>query len=264
MPEIMIAQKLGSILQITNNDPDSRNSLNLRFYEGFRDKLEEAGQDPSVGAIVLTGAGPFFCSGGNLTRLKQRAASPYEERRAGIEEHLHAMIRAMRACPKPVIAAVEGGAAGAGVSLAFACDMVVSARDAMYSIAYVKIGLTPDGGASAFFGQALPRQLVSELAMTGVAISADRLHDFGLVNTLTEPGEALRKAREIGEKLSAGPVRALGGIKNLCWESQSNTLEQQLELEARTMAEALGSEEGREGIDAFLEKRKPDFAKLRG
>lgn len=263
MAERLIVRQLGPILEITNNDPASRNSLSLEFYDGFRDTLDGAGKDSSVGAIVLTGAGPFFCSGGDLNRLKQRAASPYEERRAGIEEHLHAMIRAIRACPKPVIAAVEGGAAGAGVSLAFACDMVVSARDAAYSIAYVKIGLTPDGGATAFFSRALPRQLVCELAFTGAPISAERLHGFGLVNALTEPGGALTRASEIAEKLSAGPARALAGIKDLCWRGQSNTLEQQLALEASLMAGALGSDEGQEGIDAFLEKRKPDFAKLR-
>ncbi|MCB1512188.1 MAG: enoyl-CoA hydratase/isomerase family protein, partial [Hyphomicrobiaceae bacterium] len=129
----------GAVLTVTNNNPASRNALSPEFYQGLRDLCDEASHDESVRAIVLTGAGDFFCSGGNVNGLKQRSESDISVRRASIAK-LHGMIRSMRACRKPIIAAVEGGAAGAGVALALACDMVVAARGAYLSVAYVRIG----------------------------------------------------------------------------------------------------------------------------
>lgn len=258
MSEKVTAQQNGAVLTVINNDPDTRNSLSIEFYAGFSAQLERAGRDPSIGAVVLTGAGEFFCSGGNLSRLQQRTRGTAEERRAGIEK-LHSMIRAIRDCPVPVIASVEGGTAGAGVSLAFACDMVISANNAKYSVAYVKVGLSPDGGASSFLSQALPRQLVSELLLTGSAISAQRLQQFGLINMLVEPGKALEAAIGMAKKICAGPTRAQRRIKRLCAEACSNDLHQQLDLEASLMTESLGDSEAKEGIKAFFDKRQPNF-----
>jgi enoyl-CoA hydratase/carnithine racemase len=157
---------------------------------------------------------------------------------------------------------VEGGAAGAGASLAVACDLIVAARDAYFSVAYIKIGLTPDGGATAFLGAALPRQMVSEMVFTGDRIAAERLHGLGMVNRLTGPGQALEGALELATRLAHGPAHALAEGKRLINQARLNPLQAQLDLEADGIATALGGDEGREGIAAFLEKRKPDFRNL--
>ena len=257
----LILERKGRVLVATNNDPATRNSMNWDFYDGLREAVEAASADRSIGAIVLTGAAGFFCSGGNVHGLKERSRADYPTRRSSVEK-LHAMILAMRACRKPIIAAVDGGAAGAGASLAAACDLVVAARDAYFSIAYVKIGLTPDGGATAFFGAALPRQLLAEMVFTGDRIPVERLYDLGMINRLTEPGQSLPIALELAARLAEGPADALAVGKRLIDQARLNTLEAQLDLEAEGIATAIGGPEGREGIAAFLEKRKPDFRKL--
>ena len=257
----LILERHGRVLVAINNDPASRNALSWDFYDGFREAVEKAAHDPEVGAIVVTGAGGFFCSGGNVNGLKERSTADYPTRRSSVDK-LHAMILAMRACPKPIVAAVDGGAAGAGASLAAACDLIVAARDAYFSVAYIKIGLTPDGGATAFLGAALPRQLLSEMVFTGDRIPAERLQALGMVNRLAEPGKSLETALELANRLADGPAHALAEAKQLINGARHNDLETQLELEAEGIATAMGGAEGREGIAAFLEKRKPDFRNL--
>ncbi|HUS54251.1 MAG TPA: enoyl-CoA hydratase family protein [Thermohalobaculum sp.] len=259
--ERLILERKGRVLIATNNDPATRNSLNWDFYDGFREAVEATSGDAGIGAIVLTGAAGFFCSGGNVNALQERAQADYPTRRSSVDK-LHAMILAMRACPKPIIAAVDGGAAGAGASVAAACDLVVAARDAYFSVAYVKIGLTPDGGATAFLGTALPRQLMAEMVFTGDRIPVERLYTLGLINRLTEPGQSLPTALEMATRLADGPAAALAVGKRLIDQARLNGLKEQLDYEADGIATALGGPEGREGIAAFLEKRKPDFRSL--
>ena len=259
--EKLILERQGRVLVATNNDPATRNSLSWDFYEGFREAVEAASVDAGIGAVVVTGAAGFFCSGGNVSGLQERAQADYPTRRSSVDK-LHAMILAMRACPKPIIAAVDGGAAGAGASLAAACDLVVAARDAYFSVAYIKIGLTPDGGATAFLGTALPRQLMAEMVFTGDRIPVERLYTLGLVNRLTEPGQSLPTALEMAARLADGPAAALAVGKRLIDQARLNGLKEQLDHEADGIATALGGAEGREGIAAFLEKRKPDFRGL--
>jgi len=261
MTRKLTLERRDRVLVATIDDPATRNALGWDFYDPFREAVEEAAEDPEVGAIVLTGAGGFFSSGGNVHGLKERSEADYAQRRASVDK-LHAMILAMRACPKPIVAAVEGGAAGAGASLAMACDMVVAAEGAYLSIAYVRIGLTPDGGATAFLGAALPRQLVAEMVMTGDRIPVERLHALGLVNRVAAAGQALEAALALAGRLADGPARALATAKRLIGRAASSTLEDQLEAEAEAIAAAIGGPEGREGIAAFLAKRKPDFRGL--
>ena len=255
----IITSAVGGVLTVTNSDPTTRNALSPAFYDGFRKTLENAATNPAVRAIVVTGAGEFFCSGGNVSGLKERSESLYADRRKGVDK-LHSMIRAMRACPKPIIAAIEGGAAGAGVSLALASDIVVAARGAYLSVAYVKIGLTPDGGATALLSAALPRQLVSEMVWTGDRIGVERLHDLGLINRLTDPGDALTEAKAFAARLATGARDAIATGKALIAAAEHADFESHLDSEADGIATALGSAEGREGISAFLEKRRPDFS----
>ena len=263
MSEVLLTRREGAVLVLSNNNPAARNALSPAFYAALTQALAAAQDDPSVGAIVLTGEGGHFCSGGDLRQLATRRELPIEERRAKLEG-LHDLVRAVRDCRKPVIAAVEGAAAGAGLSLALACDMLVAAKNAVFSVAYVKVGLTPDGGATAFLAEFVSRQVLTELCLTGERISGERLHALGPVNRLSEPGQAQADAVALAAQVATGPDQAMALIKDLCRQAPRNTLEEQLELEAQYMVRSQESEESREGIGAFLEKRAADFTKLRG
>ncbi|WP_208978359.1 enoyl-CoA hydratase-related protein [Pseudovibrio denitrificans] len=164
----------------------------------------------------------------------------------------------MKSCAKPVIAAVDGGAAGAGVSLALACDFVVADRQAEFTLAYVKVGLVPDGGATASLSRLIPRQLLTEMCLLGQPVSAERLHQLGVVNVLSDK-PALVEANLLADRIAQGPAGAQASIKRLVAASDSNSFEAQMDLERDTMAEALGGDEAQEGINAFLERRVPEF-----
>lgn len=258
----LLGHREGAVLVLSNNNPAARNALSPAFYVALTQALQDAQGDPTVGAIVLTGEGGHFCSGGDLRQLTKRRELPPEERRAKLES-LHDLIRAVRDCPKPVIAAVEGAAAGAGLSLALACDLLVTTPSAFFSVAYVKVGFTPDGGATAFLAEFVSRQVLTELCLTGERISGERLHALGAVNRLAEPGAALAQAVALAAQVAAGPYQAMARIKTLCRNAYVHTLEEQLEQEAQFMVRSQETEESREGIAAFLEKRQPDFAMLR-
>jgi enoyl-CoA hydratase/carnithine racemase len=262
MSQVLVTRREGAVLVLSNNNVAARNALSFEFYTAVTDALRDAARDASVGAIVLTGEGGHFCSGGDLRQLAKRRELSVQERRVRLEG-LHDLIRAVRDCPKPVIAAVEGAAAGAGLSLAMACDMLVAAKDAKFTVAYVKVGLTPDGGATAFLAEFVSRQVLTELCLTGAPISGERMHALGAVNRLVESGHALSMAVELATEISTGPQNAMSRIKHLCRHAMRNSLDEQLELEAQSMVEAMGGDESKEGIDAFLNKRSPNYTPLR-
>ncbi len=253
----------GPALRIINDNPASRNALSAEYVEALTEAVENAGADRSVAAVILSGAGRFFCSGGDLNILIRRREMDLAWRIDSIAI-LHRAILAIRACPKPVIAAVEGGAAGAGASIALACDLIVAARDAYFAVSYLRVGLTPDGGATAFLSEALPRQLVNEILMFGDKIPVSRLHALGAINRICDAGAAESEAQALAARLWRVGPSALGNAKALAVSARENALEAQLDLEAQNMAEAQGGDEAAEGIAAFLDKRKPDFTRFRG
>jgi enoyl-CoA hydratase/carnithine racemase len=172
--------------------------------------------------------------------------------------HFHDWIREIQ---KPVIAAVEGTAAGAGFSLALACDLIVAAEDARFVMAYVKVGLSPDGGGTAFLTQAIPRQTAMEILLDGSVVTAVRLQQLGVVNRLCPPGQALAVALAWAERLAAGPGNAMARIKELANTAENTDLSSQLDRERERFVEGLFSAECEEGIAAFLGKRAPIFRK---
>ena len=259
----LLVRTEGAVRVLVNSNPQARNAITPALYDALPQALEEAAADPAVGAIVLTGDGDFFCAGGDLRQLATRRGLTVPERLDKIAR-LHEQIRALRACPKPVIAAVEGGAAGAGMSLALACDMLVAANNAFFTMAYIKVGLSPDGGATAFLSEFLSRQQMMELCLLGERIPAERLHAIGAVNRLVEPGAALAEALQLAERIAQGPANAAARIKQLCSHAGNASLDEQLDLEAQLMAQSQGDDEAQEGIRAFFEKRAADFASLRG
>ena len=176
MSPVLVTRREGAVLVLSNNNVAARNALSIPFYDALSTALREAAVDSSVRVVVLTGEGGHFCAGGDLRQLIQRRELSPSERRERLEV-LHDLIRTLRDCPKPVIAAVEGAAAGAGLSLAMACDLLVAAKDAVFSVAYVKVGLTPDGGATAFLSEFASRQVLTELCLTCLLYTSDAADD---------------------------------------------------------------------------------------
>ncbi|MBH1958361.1 oxepin-CoA hydrolase, alternative type [Polaromonas sp.] len=244
------------ILALSN--PEHKNALGPDIYAAGIEALNAAENNPEIRSVVITGEGSMFCAGGNLQRLQaNRRESP--EVQAQSIEALHNWIEAIRTYPKPVIAAVEGAAAGAGFSLALACDFIVAADNAEFVMSYSTVALSPDGGGSWSLARALPRALASELLMGAERISAERLHGLGLVNRVTAAGGALGEALVLAARLNARAPNALASIKELINDAPANTLSQQLDSERNHFVRNLHHANGGEGIEAFLQNRKPQY-----
>ena len=248
----------GQTLILTISNPDFKNVLSPEIYAAGIEALNAAEANPEIRSVIITGEGSVFCAGGNLQRLLANRQQPKEVQAKSIDG-LHTWIDSIRTYPKPVIAAVEGAAAGAGFSLALACDFCVAAENVVFVMSYSTVGLSPDGGGSWVLGRALPRQLANELLMGGERISAQRLHHFGLVNTVCTNGNALREALVLAERLNARAPTALASIKELLNDAPTHTLSQQFDLERDHMVRNLHHVNGGEGIDAFLNKRTPQY-----
>lgn len=254
-------EDLGDRLVIYNANTANRNAITLELYDVISEALDMAAATDRIKSVIFAGAGSFFCAGGDLNRIKNRRFEPLEARKGHVE-NLHDIIRKFRSCPKPVIAAVEGGAAGAGVSLAYACDFVVASKEAKFTVSYVRVGLTPDGGITHRLMNMLPRSLVNDLCMFAEPIEAERLFQLGALNRLSEPGEAMTVACAIADRLATAPTSALSRIKELLNAAEHSTFDQQMDLERDHMAAAVAEDPAIEGITAFFDKRKPDFTKL--
>lgn len=257
--ELRIETRDSAIRVLTLDGPATRNSIGRPQYEALSAAIADAGSDPDIRAIVLQGEGGFFSSGGNIVALRESRRQSLEQVTLNTDA-LGAMILAVRSCPKPVIAAVEGGAAGLGVALALSCDMVVAAAEAAFTVAYVKVGLTPDGGTLHFLREALPRQLVSEMSMLGRPVSAERLHAAGAVNQIVASGDVLEAALDLAGACAAGAPNAIGVIKVQLEEAPRQTLAAQIDIESRGINAARYGDEAGEGLAAFLAKRRPRFA----
>ncbi|MFT5532372.1 MAG: enoyl-CoA hydratase/carnithine racemase [Burkholderiaceae bacterium] len=252
------ATRLNATLILTLSNPGKRNALHPDMTAAAIETLATAERDDSLRVVVLTGADHFFCAGGDLNRLIENRALP-RSAQAGSIDLLHGLIDALRDCSKPVIAAVDGGAAGAGFSLALACDLIVAGISATFLMAYVNVGLTPDGGGSWFLHQALPRQLATEILMDGKPISAERLFQLGLVNRVVADGSALDAALEWAEQLASRSPNAIARIKELVREAPTHGLAKHFESEKHNFVESLHHRDAQEGISAFLEKRPPHY-----
>jgi enoyl-CoA hydratase/carnithine racemase len=258
MPAELRSSSDGATLVLTISNPEQRNALDPAMYAAGVEALNVAETASEVRSVVITGEGATFCAGGNLQRLQANRQQPPEVQAQSIEG-LHSWIEAIRAFPKPVIAAVEGPAAGAGFSLALACDLVVAAADAVFVMAYANVALSPDGGASWSLARALPRQLATELLMAGERIGAQRLHELGVVNRVAPPGEALAQALALAHRLNARAPNALASIKDLLNDAGAASLHQQLAAERDQFVRNLHHPNAGIGIAAFLAKDTPRY-----
>jgi enoyl-CoA hydratase/carnithine racemase len=254
----LLSTSEGATLILTLSNPEHRNALGPEIYAAGVEALSVAETSSEIKSVVITGEGDIFCAGGNLQRLiKNRQQAP--EHQAQSIEGLHNWIETIRAFPKPVIAAVEGPAAGAGFSLALACDMIVAARNSVFLMAYSNIALSPDGGGSWSLSRSLPRQLAIEILMMGERINAERLHQLGVVNRLSEPGQALGTALTMANLLNQKAHNALASIKELINEADAASLNQQLALERDHFVKNLHHANAGIGISAFLNKETPRY-----
>ena len=203
---------IDTTLFISLNNTKTRNSMIPGFQDQMQSSIKKGEENTSVSSIIIYGEGNFFCAGGDLNSLKKRRDMSIEERFNTLDQ-LNNTISCIRECSKPTIAAVEGGAAGAGVSLAMACDFLIMAEDAFFSLAYVKIGLTPDGGVTKLLAEVLPKQVLSEMSLLGDRIFADQLNKYGMINVMTRKSLVKSKAIEFSKKFENSPYNSMKRIK---------------------------------------------------
>jgi len=259
MSEPVVQARHGRVLELTMNNPAQRNALTPDTSQTLTRLLRLADDDAGIGALVLRGEGAHFCAGGNLKTLAEMRATKPPQAIVERINHVNELARALRGIGKPVIAAVEGHAAGAGFSIALGCDLLVAATDAVFTLSYVRIGVSPDGGGSWFIARSLPRQLAAELALTAKPVDAATLAAHGVVNRVVPAGATREAALAWAAEIAAGATGAIGRTKRLLEEAGSQDLPRHLERERESFAAAFYGPEGGEGVGAFLEKRKAKF-----
>ena len=252
---VEVTQDAG-VLTITLNRPDVLNALNREVHQGIFDALERARSDDSVRAVVITGSGRGFCVGQDLQEFAGGAGDVAQN----LRENYHRNVLAIRALEKPVIAAVNGAAAGAGMSLALACDVRIASRSASFVPAFIKIGLIPDSGGTWLVRRLLGAARAFEWLTTGRRLGADEARDWGLVSEVVEDEELPDRMHEVAALYAAMPTRAVWQTKRLLDEAEAATFAEQLELEAAAQAEMTRTPDFTEGVDAFLGKREAMFS----
>jgi len=246
------------VATVTLDRPDAANGIDLTLGRELMQAAIRCDEDPAIRAVVLTGAGKMFCAGGDLKAF----ASYGDDLSKGLKEltvYLHAATSRFARMEAPLVTAINGSAAGAGMSLAVASDIAIAAVSAKFTMAYTAAGLSPDGSSTYYLPRLIGMRRTQELMLTNRRLSAEEAMAWGLL-TKVVPDEALAaEARKVAERLAQGPTRAYGAVKALLASSLNESLETQMELEARGIAAMGRSADGREGIRAFLEKRAPKF-----
>ena len=253
---LIITEKKNQVLILKLNRPDKYNSFNREMALQLISELDKAEKDKTVRAIVITGEGKAFCAGQDLAEAVDPNGPGIKKI---VEEHYNPIILRIRNIEKPIIAAVNGVAAGAGANIALACDIVVAGKSANFIQAFSKIGLIPDSGGTFTLPRLLGLNLASALMITGDKLSAEDAKGFGVVYKLFEDSELSEKTLELANTIAALPTKAIGLTKRLLNQTYSNTLQQQLNFEKEIQIESANSYDYKEGVKAFLEKRKPEF-----
>jgi 2-(1,2-epoxy-1,2-dihydrophenyl)acetyl-CoA isomerase len=250
----VLTSREGAVLTVTLNRPEVYNAFNRALHDALREALTEA-QDPAVRCVVVTGAGKGFCAGQDLKEFGQVSASI----RDALEQTYHPNIRLVRALEKPVIAAVNGPAAGAGLSFACACDIRVASDTATFVPGFVGIGLVPDSGGTWFIHRLLGFARAFEWMCANTRLSATEALDWGLVSEVVPAASFESRVAELAAEWAARPTLAVGRTKQLFEHAFSASLEEQLALEAELQQASVATADFREGVGAFLEKRPPTF-----
>ena len=249
-------EKIGAIGKITLNRPDKYNAFVRGMALELQKKLDECRSDETIRCIIISGSGKAFCAGQDLKEATDPNGPTIEEI---VQQHYNPIIKKIREIEIPVIAAVNGVAAGAGANVALACDIVVAAKSASFIQAFSKIGLIPDSGGTYFLPRLIGIQKAAALMMTGEAVSAEKAETLGMIYAVYEDSEFETSAMKLADTISSMPTKGLGYTKKLLSQTFNNSLEDQLSLEAETQALSASSKDHQEGIKAFMEKRTPQF-----
>jgi 2-(1,2-epoxy-1,2-dihydrophenyl)acetyl-CoA isomerase len=251
----VLTERDGAVLTITLNRPEVFNAFNAALHAGLRDGLEQAAS-PDVRAVVITGAGRGFCAGQDLKEFQEMPESIQER----LERTYHPNIRAIRSLEKPVIAAVNGPCAGAGLSLAAACDIRIASDAATFVPGFIGIGLIPDSGGSWFIHRLLGFARAFDWMTTNKRLTAAEAEAWGLVAEVVEADRLGAHVAEVAATFATLPTKAIGMTKRLFDHADTATLEEQLAMEAQLQQSATQTSDFREGVNAFLEKRPPNFS----
>ena len=255
----VVLDRRGAELRITLNRPDALNAWDKQLGIELLAAVQGAADDDAVRAVVISGAGRAFSSGADLKAGFDSTPEGHPDVGTVLRERYHPIIAGIRRMPKPVLAAVNGPAVGIGCSLALACDLIVARESAYFLLAFISIGLVPDGGSSLLVPERVGLARAAEMAMLGERISARRALEWGLVNAVTPDDGFDAAVDELAARLAAGPTRAYAGVKTQLNEWLFARMESQLELEASIQEGAAASGDFREGVQAFLEKRPAAF-----
>lgn len=256
--ETLIYEVADNIATITFNTPKSANALSPLGAREFRAVAEAADDDSNVRAVVMTGAGRMFSAGGDLGSFA-KAGGGARKLIMEMAGDLHMGLSRLGRTSAPVVGAINGTAAGAGLSLVMACDLAIAAESAVFTMAYTKAGLTPDGSSTYYMPRKIGDRRARELMLTNRVLSSAEALEWGVVNEVVADDEVLPRSHVLAQKLATGPTAAFGGVKTLLNGTFDQTLESQMELEARTIGDLVLGADGQEGIHAFLEKRRPTF-----
>ena len=246
-----------TIATLTLNRPEVFNSFNCEMALLLQNELDACEKNPEVRAIVITGSGKAFCAGQDLKEVTSPELNPGFKKI--LEEHYNPIITQIRNIEKPIIGAVNGVAAGAGANIALACDVVIASENASFIQAFSKIGLVPDSAGTFFLPRLIGIQKASALMMLGDKVSAEEAEKLGMVYKVVPSENFSEEVNNIASILANMPTKALGLTKRLLNNSMQNNLEEQLNLESKLQIESAQSEDYAEGVDAFMNKRKPNF-----
>jgi 2-(1,2-epoxy-1,2-dihydrophenyl)acetyl-CoA isomerase len=256
MEPVLVSLEAG-VLRVTLNRPDTLNAFTVGMTQALAAAMARAESEAAVRCVLVTGAGRGFCAGQDLTERDMNAKDI--DLGGGLDTRYNPLVRRMRALEKPIVCAVNGVAAGAGANFALACDLVIAARSASFIQAFVKIGLVPDCGGSYFLPRLAGTQRAMALAMTGDRLTAEDAERWGVIWKCVDDANLKAEADKLALQLASGPTRSLGLIKKAMYASAGNTLSAQLDMERDLQREIGKGKDYREGVAAFLEKRKPQF-----
>jgi 2-(1,2-epoxy-1,2-dihydrophenyl)acetyl-CoA isomerase len=254
MADLLRSERDDDVLVLTMNDPARRNALSIELTTGITEAIRD---NADAGAIVLLAEGAHFCVGGDVSAFA--AADDTAEYVGRLAESFHELVRTMRAASAPVIVGARGWAAGAGMSIVLAADVVVAGQSVKLRPAYTRIGMTPDGGMTWTLPRMVGQRLARSILFGNQVLTAQTALEIGIIDDVVADDVVDRQAVAFARRLTDGPVAALAGIKRLLHDGASRTLDEQLDAEAASIAASAGGPEGQEGIAAFAERRAPDF-----